>query len=234
MINTTFYLLRDFFRSHRYFAPMFSYAGFVAWMYLVVPNPVLESYSTSATLLFAVTGWLTLNLLRTESPVQGQLTVLHAGSRIRYEAARLLAAFLLTAALSVLALLLPVLRGAFVHRPSGLELASGLYAHLSLSLVMILLVWLMSFTGRNYLDILLSLIFVLAASLGGKGIEQWLPQVLRPVAWLIPPVFRVNDALFNQPTYSTPHYLGLLAVPALYALILAAAGFWRLGRRPHS
>jgi len=213
---------------------MFCYLGIVVWIYSVVPNPVLESYSSSATLLFAVTGWLTLNLLRTEPAVQGQLTVLHAGSRVRYEAARLLAAFFLTVILGVFALLYPVARGAFQHKPSGFELISGLYGHVSLSLVMILLVWHLALAPRSYRDLLLSQLLVLAAALAGKGIEEWLPRALRPAAWLIPPVFRVNDALLNQSLYPTARYLGLMAAPAVYALILAALGFWRLGRQSHS
>ncbi|WP_058304381.1 hypothetical protein [Gorillibacterium timonense] len=226
------FLLKDFYRSHRYFIPMFCYVGFVGWLYTIVPNPVLESYSTTSTLLYAITAWLTLNLLRSEPVVQGQLSILHVGKRIRYEWARLAAAGLLVTGLSLFATFYPLLRGAFQLRPSGAELLTGFYSHLSLSLLMISLVWVIEGDGkRNYMNNLFLLILFIALSIGGQGILAELPESLRFAGWILPPVFRVNDALLNSDVLSTGEYLTKLAAPIWYSMLLLGLGFVRLRKQ---
>lgn len=226
------YLLRDFFRSHRYFAPAIFYLGIVLWLYTIIPNPVLESYSSTSTLLFAVSGWLTLNFLKSEPAVQGQLTVLHTGGRARYEAARLAACGLVLAGLSLIATFYPALKGAFDHRPTATELVTGLYAHLALSFLMAVFVWLIERDGKgSYLNTFVLLLLLLVLSVGGQGILLWLPDGLRPLAWLLPPVFRVNDALVNIASYSQAEYLTKLLAPVWYGLILLGFGFWRLKKQ---
>ncbi|MEO3944536.1 hypothetical protein [Gorillibacterium sp. CAU 1737] len=232
MIALIHYLLRDFSRSHRYLAPLLLGVGFITWMYSLVPNPVMESYIFTSTFLYGITAWLTLNFLRSEAPVQRELSALHVGSRIRYEWGRLLSAALFAFFLSLFATFYPALRGAFDHVPNLSELLLGLVAHLSVTWLMIVLVWMVEGDGtRPYPNVLFVLILLLVLSIGGQGIGNKLPDSISWVIGVLPPVFRVNKALYQAESHLSIQVWGGLMLPIVYSLIPLFYGFTRFRKR---
>ncbi|WJH29970.1 hypothetical protein N6H13_04325 [Paenibacillus sp. CC-CFT742] len=58
MIYLTRYLLRQYIRSQKYFAPVVMYIIAMLLIYSYQPNPVADSYSVTAMLLFLdLPGW---------------------------------------------------------------------------------------------------------------------------------------------------------------------------------
>ncbi|GMK37054.1 hypothetical protein PCCS19_01070 [Paenibacillus sp. CCS19] len=77
----TVYQLQLFLSSYRYFAPITFYLIIIVWIYSVVPNPVMGSYSATAVLLYLFASWLGLNFFFSEPQIQQTLTVILARRR---------------------------------------------------------------------------------------------------------------------------------------------------------
>lgn len=93
MIYLTRYLLKHYIRSQKYVAPVIFYIITMLLIYSYKPNPVADSYSVTAMLLFFGADWLGLTVLNTEPAGQYQLLVLHAGSKRKVVFAQLICAY---------------------------------------------------------------------------------------------------------------------------------------------
>ncbi|MBB3114368.1 hypothetical protein FHS18_006489 [Paenibacillus phyllosphaerae] len=189
--NHTLYL-----RSFRYFPPVLLYLVILVWVYTVVPNPVMESYAFSATLLFAITAWLGYGFIDAEHPTQLTVTMLHARSLVRTVIAKLLYLWLFTMPLALFAVLYPALFHKFDRTPAAHELLLATASHLALSLLGIAVS--VFFTSRfvpKLSTAVTGLLTVVAVSVAGEGIRHALPEGARFLGWLLPPVHAVYGAL---------------------------------------
>nr|WP_144921905.1 hypothetical protein [Paenibacillus bovis] len=58
MLELIKYSLHDYVRSHKYFAPISTYIILIIVFYTYKPNPVLDSYAVTASMLYVVSAWL--------------------------------------------------------------------------------------------------------------------------------------------------------------------------------
>jgi hypothetical protein len=213
------YLLHDFIRSYRYFMPSMLYLVYVVWMYTTIPNIIMPSYSATAVILYMISAWLGMNFLVSEPKVQQQITVLHIRSKLRYAIGRILVVWTITAALALIAVIYPVVFGAFDQSVTGLQLVIALYTHLLLALLGILSACIFHSLFRlKFIYSLGGLLLSLAISLAAGGIEARLPEYLSFVVWLLPPVGKMMFALHNFEEISVAKGIVYLGYPLLYAL----------------
>ncbi|MBB6675043.1 hypothetical protein [Cohnella nanjingensis] len=217
------YMLVSYSRSYRYLPPLLAFVVAIGFVYSNVPNPIMESYAFSSTLLFIVSAWLTFGFMDAEPIAQQRVTVLHARSLTAYYVAKLLLLSGFGSALGLFATLYPALLRKFDRSPSLLELGAALLAHGVLVLLGIGCAAFFtekSVPGRPFA--LAGLAIVVILSVAGKGLANALPDAVAPAAWLLPPAFRVMDALIRSETVGGWGIALSLAVAALYAILLMA------------
>jgi hypothetical protein len=213
------YLLQDFFRSYRYFVPSMFYLIIVVWIYSVVPNPIMSSYSTTSVILYMFSAWLAMNFLISEPKVQQQITVLHIRSKLRYAFGRILAVWLITTVLALFAVIYPTLSGAFDQSVTGLQMLIALYAHLLLALVGIISAFIFHSLFRlKFIYSLGGLLLCLVISLAAGGIGEWLPEQFSFLAWLLPPAAKIMFAMTNFEELSVSKSVLYLGYPLIYLL----------------
>ncbi|HEX4033840.1 MAG TPA: hypothetical protein VHX66_05300 [Solirubrobacteraceae bacterium] len=201
MINVARYLLAGQTRSRGVIAPLAVLVGGVIVLYAQPPNPVLSTAGTVAAFLFPVQCWLTLAFYNAQGAVDRQLLAATVGGR-RLAGGRLLAAGVLAAASSLLALLVPLIGGAFERSPRLDEIALILGANLSATLAGAALA--MPFSAP----------IVRNAALSTLGLATC---VVLTIALRIPPMIPIARAL---DTTRAGHAAGPLAREA--AILLAA------------
>ncbi|MCC3376657.1 hypothetical protein [Cohnella sp. REN36] len=214
------YLLVSYGRSYRYLAPLLVFVGAIGFVYSIVPNPVMESYAFTSTLLFVVSAWLAFGFVDAEPIVQQRVTVLHArGTRVYY-AAKLVTIGGIGWLLGLLATLYPALLHKFDRTPTFPELGTAFLAHAALAALGIgcaVFFTEKSVPSRPYA--LAGLAIVLTVSIAGQGLAQALPDAVRPAVWLVPPAFRVMDVLVRYE--ALPGWR--IALTLLFAAVYAAA-----------
>ncbi|QMV41580.1 hypothetical protein [Cohnella cholangitidis] len=223
MRATMGFSLRYYTRSYRYVAPLLIFGLSLYFIYSVVPNPVMPSYSFTATLLFVVSAWLSFSYIDVEDETQQQITVMHIGNLSKYYISKLLVMVIIVSALSIMCVLYPIAFDKFVRQPNAAEIVVSIISHVSLSLLGMSVSLL--FTNKLVQKLgyaILGLFMVIALSLAGAGIESALPEAVRPMAWVIPPISHTMEMLnhYEEATYGEIT-ISLLA-PLIYSLLL----FW--------
>jgi hypothetical protein len=217
------YLLKDFFRSYRYFVPSLFYLIFVVWMYTLVPNPVMPSYATTSIILYLISSWLTMNFLTSEPNVQQQITLLHSRSKRLYAISRITAIWMITLAFAVFAVVYPLFRGAFDQQATWLQLMVALYGHLLLALMGIGSASLFHSLFRlKFIYSLGGLLIFLVVSIAAGGMAERLPEQITFVLWLLPPASEVMYGLSNFDDLSMGKSLLYLGYPFLYLVLYNA------------
>lgn len=216
------YQLQLFARSYRYFAPMTLYLIFIAWIYSMIPNPVMSSYASTSVCLFLVAAWLSFNFYSTEPPTQQQLTLMHSRSGIRYHASRMATVWVAAFPLTLFAVLYPIIRGSFDRAPTAIEMAVSLYGHLLFTWMAIVLTALFcSKIGTQLISKLGGLVLALTLSLAVPGLAEWLPSPLQWLLWVVPPASPIIDTLMNFDALGEAPAIAKLVWPSLYTLALS-------------
>lgn len=83
------YFCKDYMLSYRFFAPLTIFAFTVTFIYGVVPNPIMPSYSFTASALFVIAGWIGIGYIDLEHDSQQMITVLRMRSFRYYYAMKL-------------------------------------------------------------------------------------------------------------------------------------------------
>lgn len=123
------YQLVGLWHSQRYLAPMLLFFGLVGMLYQdPLAGPPLPGYAISCFAIALAGAWLTIAVADSEDPVQATVTQVAARGRGRVLAARILTLTGFLLFLAAIAVLVPLF--AEVHKPTPLELAAGLLAHL--------------------------------------------------------------------------------------------------------
>ncbi|WP_080831991.1 hypothetical protein [Cohnella massiliensis] len=215
------YFFRDYLRSIRYLPSFLAFAIVLIVVYSVAPNPVMNSYSFTAVWLFLAMAWMAYGYIDAENETQQMVTVLHAGNAVRYYRAKLLLIMLIGAALAVGAVAYPAILDKFDRPPDLSELTAALTAHIAIAWLGIGCASLFSskLIGRKQTS-LIGLLLVLALAIAGFGVSERLPELIKFVAWSLPPAFRVMDVLIRFDERSAGGVAFTIAFAALYSLAL--------------
>lgn len=222
------YMLQDLIRSNRYFMPVMSYGIFVLWLYSLRPNPVLESYSLTAGVLFAAGVWFGQLLEGVEPSRQLELTALHAGGFARYAKARAGVCCLVGMALTLWAVLVPVLLRAFDAPAGAGGILMGLYSHQAAFLLGCGLAWCANLWFGKLQSAGLSLL-VTALSFAAGGIGGQLPEWLGWLIWALPPVYPLMRGMLGFERLGGGQLL-LFLYPLVYAVVMYGLIVWRFSR----
>lgn len=215
------YSFRYYVRSYRYVAPLLLFGLILFFIYSVVPNPVMPSYSLTSTVMFVIAAWLGFGYVDAEDDAQQLITAMHVGSATRYYLSKLMVLILLTFILSLICVIYPIAFDKFVKQPSLREFVVASLSHGVLSLLGISISVL--FTNklvRKLSYAILGIFLVIALSLAGAGIEKALPHSVSGLTWLLPPLFRTMDMLNQFEKASTSVILSSLVAPLFYSGIL--------------
>nr|WP_154893553.1 hypothetical protein [Paenibacillus xylanexedens] len=232
MIHLTRYLLRQYIRSQKYFAPVVMYIIAMLLIYSYQPNPVADSYSVTAMLLFFGSAWLGLTVMNAEPAGQIQLLVLHAGNRRKVILGQLWCTSLMQGALVVITVLYPVMFGMFERPPTGGEWMMAWSGHLALSLLGLAV---SLFFQKSYVPRLSrslpGLIVMLILSFVQASLASHLPNWLQWLSKALPPAFYLvrEMMLFEEAKWVTVLLPILWAV--IYAFVLFSVHIWLAGRR---
>ncbi|WP_156829001.1 hypothetical protein [Cohnella laeviribosi] len=156
---------------------------------------------------------------------------LHAGSVLRFYGAKLLLIGMIGAALACFATAYPVLLNRFDRPPEASELLTALTAHIALA-------WLGNACAFPFNTRLVpqrsvsltGLLLVLALSLAGYGLRNELPAALKGAARILPPAFRVMDALLRFGQMRPGAFAAVMLFAVVYALSVSGIA-WRLLKR---
>lgn len=232
MIALLSYLHSCYIRSYRFGPPVFIFLFCITFIYMVVPNPVMESYSFSISFLFVISAAISYSMIDIEAPSQEAVTMLHAGSFIRATFGKLLYSWLFTLPLALFAVLYPALFNKF-DRVAGLdELTLSLLYHLAGSWLGITLAcWFSSKLVRSRTTSFLSLSLMIVVAFCVSPLEKELPDSLKPLKWLLPPLDEIIQLLFHFEDATLASKLLALAAPLLYGTILCALFLMLLNKR---
>ncbi|MFB8373629.1 hypothetical protein [Paenibacillus taichungensis] len=232
MIYLTRYLLKHYIRSQKYVAPVIFYIITMLLIYSYKPNPVADSYSVTAMLLFFGAAWLGLTVMNTEPAGQYQLLVLHAGSKRKVVFAQLICALIMQFGLTAITVLYPVVTGMFGRLPSAGEWIMAWAGHLALSLLGL---GLSVFFQKSYIPMLsrsmppfivVILLSFVQGSLSGRLPEsiQWVVKILPPAFYLVREMMLFEDLKLGAVVLTTVWAI-------LYAIALLIIHIWLSGRR---
>lgn len=232
MTALTVYMLKHYIRSQRYFAPVVFYLFGMLLIYSYKPNPIADSYSVTAMLLFFGAAWLAVTVMNTEPAGQKQLLTIHAGSKRKVAWGQLFCAGMMQCGLAAITVFYPVVTGMFERPPTGGEWAMAWLGHLSLCMLGL---GISVFFQRSYVPLLSrslpALIAVLLLSNVQGSLSDHLPQSLQWISVVLPPAFYLirEMMLFENAGIGTMVLLTLWATS--YAALLLAIHLWLSGRR---
>ena len=221
MLGIMAFSFTHYVRTYKYLGPMLLFGIALFFIYSVVPNPVMPSYSLTATLTFLVASWLGFGYVDAEDETQQMIGTLHAGGQTKYYAARAAVIAVWIACLAVIAVAYPILFGKFDRRPETAEALISLSGHAGLGMLGAAVSYLFTCKlVRKLSYAVIGLLLVAAVSLAAGGISDALPDPLTGLVWLLPPVFPLMDA-FNRYGEMTNGYQSIvLATPWLYSAAL--------------
>jgi hypothetical protein len=221
MLGIMAFSFRDYVRSYRYIGPMLVFGLALFFIYNVVPNPVMPSYSLTAALLFLIASWLGFGYVDAQDETQHMIGMLHAGGRTRYDIGRTAVMVVWTAVMSVITVVYPILLGKFDRDPSIGEALSSLLGHAGMGMLGIAVSCLFTYRLISKLSYaIIGLMLVSALSLAAGGIAEALPGSLAWLSWLLPPVFPLIDAFDRYEKLTLAYRTAVLIAPWVYGAAL--------------
>ncbi|WP_372634059.1 hypothetical protein [Cohnella sp.] len=231
MLGIMAFSFKHYVRTYKYLGPMLLFGIALIFIYSVVPNPVMPSYSLTATLTFLVASWLGFGYVDAEDETQQMIGALHAGGQTKYVAVRAAVIAVWISGLAVIAVAYPILFDKFDRRPEIGEALISLIGHAGLGVLgAAVSYWFTCRLIRKLSYSLIGLLLVAVLSLAAAGISEALPDPLKGLVWLLPPVFPLMDAFNRYGAMPNDCKSIALAAPWLYASVLFAL-FLRLINR---
>jgi hypothetical protein len=216
------YYMQDYLRSYRAFAPLLIFFGLIFITYSIIPNPVMPSYSFTATLLFLVSSWICVQVLNSEPTIQQNITLLHlqGNTSIMY-----IAKWLVMAGFGVICTLIavgyPILTGKFDRTPEIWEVGLAIWLHM---VSMILACAIASFFSNRfiskYYQTVGGLLIILTLAISAQGLMDSLPSAFRGFIWIFPPMWKVMEVLNNADNATSVDFISASVVPLMYSGVL--------------
>lgn len=232
MTSLLSYLHTCFIRSYRFGPPSFIFLAGIIFVYSVVPNPVMESYSFSASFLFVISSMLSYSIIDIETENQEAITITQTGSIIKLYVTKLLYSWLFTLPFAIIAVLYPALFQKFDRVASLEELLMSFVYHASSSwLAVAITCWFSAKFIRSRLTsfLLLSLVIVIAFS--AQPIKHLLPDALQYATLIVPPVYYTMDVLYQYENETLLIKCMPIVASLLYGLVSTAIFLAVLKRR---
>lgn len=182
------YQFINYLRTYQYVPPFSIFILCLVVNYTFVPNPILDSYSFTAIILFFLMGWFTITLFHAEDEGQKVITILHAKSRTHYNLGNFIICVLIGFFLSFVSVIYPTLIGAFGEKPRFIHQLLGFLSHFSLAVLAIALSGI--FTReliKNKQNTWWGVLGILIASVVIATLKETILQI-KGLIWLLPPV----------------------------------------------
>lgn len=224
--------MHDYIRSHKYFPPIATFFILIFVFYTYTPNPIIESYTATALILYVISAWLCISILSLDPPVQRQIMILHIGSLNCYYLSKFISVLLISIIFTVYAFLYPIVFNMFNET---VTLTIGLVSLLNHILLGILGICVASFFSKPITESPVNsfggLSLIIAISLAAIGIYNVLPSFLKNIVWIIPPAASTQIPLFN---WNGESILDLSIFPFIWIFIYSMFLlylFFKLARR---
>ncbi|KKO53339.1 hypothetical protein [Paenibacillus sp. DMB20] len=215
------YLLVSYTRSYRYFGPVAFVIITVLFLYSYKPNPVMDSYAVTSSILFIGCAWLGLSFLNHDQGRQTGLLVLHSGSALTFYIAQFAAIVLLAACLSAGAVLYPMLTGMFNEPVGWMRFLTALSAHVSLSLLgAAIALFFQNGWIENYGRAAGMMLVLIVFSFAGLSLGSQLPEYAKWVIYLLPPVSPMVDMMMHDSERLLWEKAGMIAYSLGYTAFL--------------
>ena len=182
------YQFINYLRTYQYVPPFSIFILCLVVNYTFVPNPILDSYSFTAIILFFLMGWFTITLFHAEDEGQKVITTLHAKSRTHYNLGIFILCVLIGLFLSFVSVVYPTLIGAFGEKTRFIHQLLGFLSHFSLSVLAIALSAI--FTRelvKNKQNTWWGVLGILIVSVVIATLKETILQI-KGLIWLFPPV----------------------------------------------
>ncbi|MFJ3387862.1 MULTISPECIES: ABC transporter permease [unclassified Lysinibacillus] len=182
------YQFINYLRTYQYVPPFSIFILCLVVNYTFVPNPILDSYSFTAIILFFLMGWFTITLFHAEDEGQKVITTLHAKGRTQYNLGIFMICILIGLFLSCVSVIYPTLIGAFGEKPRFIHQILGFLSHFSLSVLAIALSAI--FTRelvKNKQNTWWGVLGILIVSVVITTLKETILQI-KGLIWLLPPV----------------------------------------------
>jgi len=203
MMSLLHYQLINYIRTYKYIPPFFIFILCMVVNYAFVPNPILDSYSFTSTLLFLLMGWFTVTIFHGEDEGQKVITILHSKGEKAYFRGLYSICMIIGFCLSCVAVVYPALIDAFGEQPRALHIVLGFLAHFSLSILGIALSSL--FTRelvKNRQNSWWGVLSILIISLAIASLKNVILQI-QGLIWLLPPVYLSLEMMSSNDSIQT-------------------------------
>lgn len=215
------YLLASYTRSYRYFAPIAFMFISVLILYSYKPNPVMDSYAVTSTLLFIGCAWLGTNFLNHDQGRQNVLLILHTGSSKIFYATQYAVLALIGSIISLATVLYPMMTGMFDESVGLSRFLIALMAHILLSgLGAAIALFFQSGWIENQGRASGLMLILIVLSIAGLSIADSLPSAIRIVVYLLPPASLMIDMLMHVDQRGIVRSLYTLLITFGYTVVL--------------
>lgn len=205
-------------RKFKFVPPAVCFILFLFINYSVAPNPIRSSFGSTMILNFLMAPWFTLSFLQSQSNSQQVINSLHMKSKTKFLISNYISLLLLSVLLSLVAVLYPVLIGAFDLAPSFNVILFALLNHavvsfLAANIAVLFSRNIMRKPGTSWPGIILVLALLLAiASAEVNSPFYFFNYILPPVSMLI--------SIMNEGAFSITKISAVYSLSIFYSLIL--------------
>jgi len=196
----------------------------------------MESYASTAALLFATSAWAGFGYIDAEHPAHQALAALHAGGIRRYYIGKLLAGLLTVSVVpGPLAVIYPLAFDKFERTATAAEALTALLAHMAQAgLGFAVAAWFTRKLAARHGSALLGLFLTVSASLAAGSIASELPREAGWLTWLLTPVRQTMAFLTELDSGvhgAAGDWLAGIVWPGAYGMLLLAAFVLLMGRK---
>ncbi|MFF2176691.1 ABC transporter permease [Lysinibacillus sp. NPDC058147] len=219
------YQFINYLRTYKYVPPFSIFILCLVVNYTFTPNPILNSYSFTAIILFFLMGWFTVTLFHAEDEGQKVITTLHAKSRTQYNLGIFINCVLIALFLSCISVIYPTLIGAFGEKPKFIHQLLGFLSHFSLAVLAIALSAI--FTRelvKNKQNTWWGVLAILIVSVVIATLKETILQI-KGLIWLLPPVrlslemMGSEDSITSIPTIFYWRFVWIFVYSALVIIL---------------
>lgn len=206
------YYLQGYLRSFNYLPPLTLALTMIGINYTVKPNPVVESYAVTATMLYFIAGWITFSVLNGEDEMQRDITLVHSRNASKVYLSQIAVAMLIMVAMVIVALFYPIAAKVFGDAVTPVKLGIGLWGHITMISIGVAVAAILSQQiTRNPSLSWGSLAFFLILGLLGKPEQAY--------TWLFPPVSLVIRTMLGDGLWAGIVWPPLFVILVLWAYI---------------
>ncbi|SMF82112.1 hypothetical protein SAMN05661091_2110 [Paenibacillus uliginis N3/975] len=193
------YLLASYTRSNRYFPPIAFIIISVLILYSYKPNPVMDSYAVTSSLLFIGCAWLGTNFLNHDQGRQNVLLILHTGSAKVFYVTQYAVLVLICSIISTATVVYPMFTGMFDEPVGWSRFVIALMAHISLSgLGAAVALFFQSGWIENQGRATGLMLILIVLSIAGLSLADSLPASISILVYLLPPASPMIDMLMHS------------------------------------